>query len=196
MPIYAPGRRDRKGKVRTTGKRNVVATLSLTAMVDMFTVLTIFLLQNYNVTGQVIQIPKDVQLPSASAVKELAPATIVVITPNDILVNSERVISFVQVREQKDWMITPLSQKVVLALKDAQAKAEASWKAKVQEVVSSPKEPAQKDESWRRVTLQADREIDFLTVKKIMYTLTEAGAAEINFAVIRTEKPEGSAAVN
>ena len=43
----------------------------------------------------------------------------------------------------------------------------------------------QKD--FRQVTLQADKDTDFLTVKKIMYTLTEAGASEINFAVITVE---------
>jgi hypothetical protein len=31
--------------------------------------------------------------------------------------------------------------------------------------------------------------MDFLTVKKVMYTVTEAGAQEINFAVNRDKKP-------
>ena len=39
------------------GKRDVTALLSLTAMVDMFTVLVIFLLQNYNTTGEILYIP-------------------------------------------------------------------------------------------------------------------------------------------
>ncbi len=192
MPIHAPGKRDKNNKSRGSIKRNVVAALSLTAMVDMFTVLTIFLLQNYNVTGQVIQIPKDVQLPSASAVKELAPATIVVVTPKDVLVNAEKVLPFVQVREQRDWMIPQLSQRVIDSLKQAQAKAEADWKSRVRQAVTSPKEDTKPDEGWRRVTLQADKEIDFLSIKKVMYTLTEAGASEINFAVIREESPETS----
>ena len=40
-------------------KRSVTAILSLTAMVDMFTVLVIFLLQNYSATGEVLFIPKE-----------------------------------------------------------------------------------------------------------------------------------------
>ena len=44
MAIYVPGKRDRRG-VRAGAKRNVVAVLQLTAMVDMFTVLVVFLLQ-------------------------------------------------------------------------------------------------------------------------------------------------------
>jgi biopolymer transport protein ExbD len=43
-------------------------------------------------------------------------------------------------------------------------------------------------EDFRRVTVQADKVIDAGTVKKVMYTLTEAGASEINFAVLRDER--------
>jgi biopolymer transport protein ExbD len=40
-----------------------------------------------------------------------------------------------------------------------------------------------------KMTLQADKDIDFLSIKKVLYTLTEAGVQEINFAVIKV-KPE------
>ena len=47
-------------------------------------------------------------------------------------------------------------------------------------------EPA-KTEDFKRVTVQADKVVDSGTVKKVMYTLTEAGASEINFAVLRDD---------
>ena len=37
------------------------------------------------------------------------------------------------------------------------------------------------------MTVQADKAMDAGTVKKVMYTLTEAGASEINFAVLRDD---------
>ena len=49
MPIHPPGQRYRYNKHMMKGqgtKRDVAAVLQLTAMVDMFTVLAIFLLQN------------------------------------------------------------------------------------------------------------------------------------------------------
>ena len=39
--------------------------------------------------------------------------------------------------------------------------------------------------AWKKITIQSDKDIDFLTVKKVMYTVSEAGAGEINFAVIK-----------
>ena len=40
----------------------------------------IFLLQSYNTTGEVIHIPKEVELPKATAVKELFPAHVVIVS--------------------------------------------------------------------------------------------------------------------
>jgi len=38
---------------------------------------------------------------------------------------------------------------------------------------------------WSKVTVQADKGVDFLTIKKVLFTATEAGAGEINFAVTK-----------
>ena len=43
-----------------------------------------------------------------------------------------------------------------------------------------------------KITISADKETDFLTVKKVMYTVTEAGIVEINFAVIKTVNEEAA----
>ena len=45
MPIFTPGKRDRSNRKVGATQRSAVAVLSLTAMVDMFTVLAVFLLQ-------------------------------------------------------------------------------------------------------------------------------------------------------
>ena len=60
MAIHRPGERFRYHNIlsKRKGKRGVTAVLSLTAMVDMFTVLAIFLLQNYNVKDFIVYTPK------------------------------------------------------------------------------------------------------------------------------------------
>ena len=86
MAIHVPGYRSRSHQVHQSGgKRSVVAVLSLTAMVDMFTVLTVFLLQNYNPdTGAVLDIPAEVRLPQASKHKEVKPSHVVTVSRNFI----------------------------------------------------------------------------------------------------------------
>ena len=186
MPIHAPGERFRYSRLlrRKKGKRDVVALLSLTAMVDMFTVLVVFLLQNYNVTGQVLYIPKEVVLPKAEQIKELKPAVVVTISNKEILLDKTAIISNDALAAQEAWMIQDLETGIKLALEKARGDYEKSLQTKLQNAVDAARGEEEKDlKPWNKVTIQADKGIDFLTVKKVMYTVTEAGAGEINFAV-------------
>jgi len=191
MAIYAPGTKFRNHRIlgKRSGKRSVVALLSLTAMVDMFTVLAIFLLQNYSVTGQVIYIPKEVTLPKAEKIKELKPAVVVTISSKEVLIDKTSVASYADIVNQKDWMITSLYTPLVQAIQLAKQKYEKDLSQKIQTAVDKAKGKAEtastEKPSWNKITIQADKAIDFLTLKKVMYTVTEAGAGEINFAVAK-----------
>lgn len=190
MAIYKPGVKFRKSKLlsKAGGKRGVVAILSLTAMVDLFTVLVIFLLPNY---GEVLYFPKDVVLPMAEKIKELKPATIITISQEDIYVNKDMVLTYAELQASQEWLIEPLKQKVELAIEEAKQKHEQSLRKRLQDAVQSARgeeteQPEEKD-IWRKITVQADKEMDFLSVKKVLLTVSEAGAGEINFAV--TKRP-------
>lgn len=188
MPIKTPGVKFRSSRLlsKSSGKRNAVAILSLTAMVDMFTVLVIFLLQNYNATGQVIYIPKEVTLPKAQEIKELKPAVVVTLSAKEILVDKTVVITFEEVKQQTDWLIPSLQLKVREALAKAKSDYEKDLNKKIQQAVMTARGEDKADpNAWNKVTIQSDKGIDFLTVKKVMYTVTEAGGNEINFAVMK-----------
>lgn len=190
MPIYAPGKRNRKNKIMTGGKRGLVAILSLTAMVDMFTVLTVFLLQNYKSTGEVLFIPKEVVLPNAAETKELTPAHVVTVSNKYVFLDQEIIADFEDVKNQKDWLVRPLYQKLIDAIQKSEVDNRKALKTQIKKVVGNQQKTEKEINQFRRVTVQADKKIDFLTVKKIMYTVTEAGAEEINFAVMVVEKED------
>jgi len=198
MPIYVPGKRDPRHKRNNHGmnsRRSSVTGLSLTSMVDMFTILVVFLLMNYSSTGEIIYIPKDVKLPKASQTKELKPAHIVTLTQTDVVLDKDTVAKLDDVKAQKDWMIPSLRDHLVAALKLDDAKNKESQAIR-QSLPGAPKPEGAKDtdpNNSKKITVQADRDQDFLTIKKIMFTVTEAGAEEINFAVMKKEdKPAGS----
>ena len=174
MAIYVPGKRDRRG-VRAGGKRNVVAVLQLTAMVDMFTVLVVFLLQNYASTNQILPISDQIALPEATLVKELKPSFVVILSKQFLSFNEKKVSSFTEVQQSNDWMISPLFDIVKKEIEDIEQK-------NVQSVSDKDLLALQ-----YKMTLQVDKEIHFLPVKKILYTLTQAGVKEINFAVIKVK---------
>lgn len=193
MAIRVPGYRPVRGKAQSS-KRSAVAVLQLTAMVDMFTVLVVFLLQNYATTDQVLPMPEAVELPQARTVKELRPSNVVVVTSEDIQINSKKVVSFNAVKEAKDWLVVELEQELKKMIEEGEQKKQ-QLKSQIQDAVTEAREgekPEEEIDEFRKITIQADGQVDFLTVKKIMYTVTEAGVYEINFAVIK--KPEDVAA--
>ncbi len=190
MPIFIPGGgRDKRGRSKGNGsKRKVVAVLQLTAMVDLFTVLVVFLLQNYATTGDIIVIPKEVALPDAREVKELMPSNVIVLSPLNLMLNNVTVASFDQVKAQEDWLIEPLRQGLVELIAEGE-RERASMPERIRQALSEARggdgEPARRVvDEFRKITIQADKEMDFLNLKKVMYTATEAGIEEINFAVI------------
>jgi biopolymer transport protein ExbD len=184
MAIHVPGNRKGFGN---PGKRNAVMVLNITAMVDMFTVLTVFLLQNYASTNQVLPLSDNVDLPKAHEVKELKPSNVVVVSNDGIVINNVKVAEFRTVKEQQDWMVKPLLDSVQELIRDGDAH-KASLPNKIRDAVTQAKGSIPRDtevDDYRKITIQADRSIDFLTVKKIMFTVTEGGIAEINFAVLK-----------
>lgn len=188
MAIYNPGQRHRNHRLlsRRGGKRSVTAMLSLTAMVDMFTVLVVFLLQNYNTTGEILYIPKDVILPKANRVLELKPSVVVTVTVKEVLLDRTPVATFKEVQDATDWVIPNLRDQARDMLLKAKSDQEAKLQSKLSKVVDKTLGKEEEDpEAWRKVTIQADKQIDYLTLKKIMYSIYEAGGGPINFAVAK-----------
>ncbi len=197
MAIYVPGLRSH-GRPAGGGGRSAVAHLNMTAMVDMFTVLAVFLLQNYATTNQVLPMPDKVDLPSAAEVKDLKPSNVVIIGEDGIMINNFRVADFRKVKEQEDWLIPPLMEQLKKAVDEGEKKKK-SLGSQLKKAVSSAKpgdKPAEEEvDDFLKITIQSDKNVDFLTVKKVMYTVTQAGMREINFAVMKKEMPAGKAAM-
>lgn len=190
MAIFIPGKRDRHNRPLSRGKRSVVALLTLTAMVDMFTVLAVFLLQNYQTTGDVIELSDEVVLPKAAKVRELKPATVVVISKGKVLVDKLQVASVDEIKQLPEVTIIPnLQARIQDSFRLLEEKNRVAGLSQIRQAVVQGRNDAEgaKPEDFKRVTVQADKVVDSGTVKKVMYTLTEAGASEINFAVLRDD---------
>jgi biopolymer transport protein ExbD len=178
MPIREPGYRPVRSRLQVVKRsgRTIAATLSLTAMVDLFTVLTVFLLQNYSVTGVALHLPKEVVLPAAIMSEDLTPANVVTITKDSILVGTRQVAALTAIRAQDKWLIQELREQLQVEIAAAKEKGERS--------------AVGLREGYRDVTVQADRDVEFAIIKRVIYTATESGAGEVNFAVLKKSSSE------
>ena len=68
-----------------------MAYLSLVSLMDMFTIILIFLLVSFSTSGETVTTTKEFILPVSTATEAIKPRLLVQITANDIVVEGERV---------------------------------------------------------------------------------------------------------
>ena len=165
MPIYAPG--IRKGRHVKSSKRDVVAVLQLTAMVDMFTVLVVFLLQNYASTDQILPISDKISLPQAKEVKTLKPSHVVILSDGEVTLNEDNLGLLNEQTSEKDWIFPPLKQKMEELFDGlAQSGGNSFLLAQLRRVQEGEEGEGIRKNAPFRVTIQADGKNRFLGGQK------------------------------
>ena len=159
------------GKVGRVRQPHIFTSLNLTSLIDLFTILVLFLLFNMASEGEVIPDSQKMQLPISLAQTAPQPSVMVMVTRDDILVDGVQVGSVKAIMEQEDMLVPLLKQELE---KHAQ-KSKAVGAAMGTEVFAG------------KITILGDRELPFKLLEKVMFTCSEAEFADINLAVIQKE---------
>ncbi len=140
------------------------AQLPLTAMIDMFSTLVIFLIMNFSATGEVFFISKDVKLPDAQHSRPMESLPLISITNAGVVLEAEKIGDNPVYLEEKDANLPLL-------------------KAKLQQI-RILMQTIRPDEPFKgQVNIQADVNTPIVYVKRVMNTLISEGWNGINFAV-------------
>ena len=162
-------------QMQNRSSRAAWASLNLTAMVDMFTMIVVFLLANFSATGEVLFISKDIQLPKAEATTELIRAPVVSVSAKTIALEGEQVGDTDEIQQPTTSSIPDLTGR----LQDMRRADESMH----------PGMPFK-----GTMILQCDQGVPFAVVRKVMYAAAEAGYIDINYAVLI--KHEGAPAAD
>ena len=188
MPIVQPGKRPAKrfeksrilGGKFSRGRKSVNAELNVVPMVDMMTMLVIFLLQQFSSTGEVLYMQKDIKLPDAHHGQMIEIAPVVAISPNQVVVTGQKVADVADLDHDSAGYLN------IPALEERLRDEKKRWDFIHQ---SDP------DKKWDGVVnIQADKTIPFRIVKRVMYSCGVAGYFNINFAAL--DIGQGVAAAN
>jgi len=155
------------------GSKNVYAELNLTSMVDMLTILVVFLLQTFSASGELLSVQKNIVLPHAQNWKDLEQAHIIAVSKESVTLDGKMVAdaSVLNQENTTDWKIVELHDTLVTF--------------KNNDKLLHP------SEEWKGIVIvQADRGVDFKVIKKVMYSCNLAGYQNVNFAV--QQKVKGS----
>lgn len=179
MAIHTPGRHPafppigilRKGHA---GKKGGFIELNLTAMVDMFTVIVIFLLQSFSGEGE-ISIQKDLKMPTADAAVPLSQrGPVIVVMRGELLLDGE-VLASLDKDDDAEPGIPALTEKLT-KIKEANDKTEAELRRR------DPTRPEKPFDG--HLIVQADLKTDFKLVRKAIFSSNAAGWVHIQFAVV------------
>ena len=151
---------------RMSRNRPRIATMSLTSLMDVFTILVFFLLVN-SANTEVLETPKQITLP-ASVVEDKPRETVVIfVSPTEVTVQGEAVARVEDILAAEGQNIEPIRERLeqvgrkVIGLKT--------------QIVAESQE----------VTILADRTVPFSVVKKVMSTCTGQGYGRISLAVVQ-----------
>jgi biopolymer transport protein ExbD len=177
MPIVTPGKRPAKrferskilgGKI-SRGRKGTNAELNVVPMVDMMTLLVIFLLQQFSTTGEVLYMQKDIKLPNAHHGQMIEIAPVVAVSAEQVVVTGVKVADVRDMDSDAGYLNIPALEE---RLRDEKKK----WDLIHQH------DP---DKKWDGlVNIQADKAVPFRIVKRVMYSCGVAGYFNVNFAAM------------
>ena len=154
---------------RRAGEEAVVARLQLTSLIDIFTVLLLFLLKSLVVGGSVVTPFPGIDLPPSSASGSFKESPVLVVTTEQVVVDGAAACATADVEAASRLKIDAVES----ALVELRARSERL---------------AAKSENRRfegKLIVQADESIPFHVLQKVMYTSQTAGFYDITLAVIQ-----------
>jgi biopolymer transport protein ExbD len=154
------------------GRKGGDVIINVTAMVDMMMVLVIFLVMNFNVSGEMLFLSKDIKMPQAEHGDEVTRVPIVSISNRNQLYFEGVILTDLNNIDPADpnWRIAELEEKLV----DQRQKFEAVGKRDFENPEEDP---------TSTVNVQADKDTDFKLLKRVLYTCEQAGFGRIRLAV-------------
>lgn len=144
-------------------------TLMLTSLLDMFTIILIFMIVSFDAEDQDVRLNPDLQLPESSARSVFKPAVNVAVTTGGVLVNDEQVATFVDGKADPGDHAAQQIPSVV----DALAR------------VLSVRQPDADDEDGPIMMLQADKELAYETLYLVMRSARIAGFGKFRLIIMK-----------
>jgi len=160
---------DRRLK-RARRKRTVF--VRLTSLVDVLTILLVFLIKNFSTMPEMTVTAKNLQLPISTAAQYPEVSTTVAATQQAVLLDGEFVDTIENIRSQKEMLNTKLYDKLI--------------QDKQRFLLIASKNP---DEIKFRgkIIIQADKSIPYQIIKKLIYTCGQADFGRISLHVLHKE---------
>jgi len=154
--------------LRRNGDKKV--SLNLTSMIDMFTILLIFLIKSYGVEGQIVTVSDALTLPVSGSDGKMELNLEIVVTKNSVIVDGEPVVyvneEILAGRDSIPVLVDRLSDHM-------------EYTRRIRGIVDAGK--------YMEVNIRGDVAIPAILLQRVMSSCAVAGYSRQNLIVIKTE---------
>jgi biopolymer transport protein ExbD len=154
-------RTNSKSLVAQRPKAAAIMRPQLTSLIDVMTILLVFLLKSFSVDGNLISVAPDMNLSESTSKKPPVAALNIEVTSKQVAVDGSPVASLAQVRATDSLMIDGLYDKLTEVTKTLRMAS-----------------------NQGRIIIQCDRSVDFSVLKKIMFTCGKANLTDFSLLVL------------
>jgi len=153
------------------------ASLNITSMMDMFTIILVFLLKSFSAEGSLLTNADNLVLPNSASKKKPSEVSLqLAVTQDMILLDNQAVVPTEDARNIPQDAHNPIITKLEERLKVCLAAEEEMVKIGALNSIQG------------KIIVQVDKNIDFDVLFKIMSTCGRSGYTNMNFAVMERDE--------
>jgi biopolymer transport protein ExbD len=136
----------------------------LTSLIDVMTILLVFLVKSFSVQGNLITPATDLQLPLSSAHTPPRLVTTIALSTSALAVQGHKLMPLAEIAQAESLLIQPLHD----------------W-------LKQNLPPADSTDPPLEVLIEADKSIEFAVIKRVMFTCSRAGVEDFSVLVMEDE---------
>lgn len=159
------------GKSKKRSRAFRPPALMLTSMMDMFTIILIFLLCSFSEAPETLKLDQDLQLPKSSSESEYSKAIKVILSKKDLRLNDE--------------VMATVSGSVIHGLSDVQDPKTSSFFQRLQTFYKSKSDNGSDPVPAKHLLLLCDKSHSFKTINTVIKAAGMAGYPNFQFAVLQ-----------
>lgn len=150
--------------------------IQITSMVDMFVILLVFLLKSYSTSPVNISPSEKLTLPVSTSTKDPVDVLKLIVSKEGIFVEDKKVVGFNQAGQLETKDVDASDTQFIRSLY-----TELDTQASKSRKIAQANETVEFD---GKVVMQADRNIPYELLRKVMYTSMMAGYSDVKIAVM------------
>jgi biopolymer transport protein ExbD len=156
----------RRGRARKSAHPQ---RLKITSMMDILTVLLLFLLKSFVVDAEVVAPPPDVTLPNSTSDESQEESLVIAVSAEAISLGGEPITTVRDAMRGSGLLIEPLQAQLDVAYRQMESLAAKRGKSEVS----------------GKITIQGDQDMEFQLLQRVMYTCSFVGFGDLSLAVVK-----------